>query len=106
MCDMHCNPKQNFLLKALPPKEFECILPHLELIEMLSGSILYESGEKLHSAYFPTNCIVSMLYVTESGASAEIAPVGNEGTIGIALFMGGQTMPHRAVVQSAGYAYR
>lgn len=99
-------PKQNHLLDALPPEEYERISPHLELIEMPLGNVLYESGEKLHYVHFPTNCIVSLLYVLENGASAEIAVVGNEGAIGIALFMGGQTMPNRAVVQSAGYSYR
>jgi CRP-like cAMP-binding protein len=70
------------------------------------GKVLYESGDKLRYAYFPTSCIVSLLYVMENGASAEIAVVGNEGIIGVALFMGGGTMPNRALVQSAGYAYR
>jgi len=105
MPDAHY-PKQNHLLDALPPEEYERISPYLEMIEMPLGSILYESGEKLHYVHFPTNCIVSLLYVMESGASAEIAVVGFEGAIGIALFMGGQTMPNRAVVQSAGYSYR
>ena len=70
------------------------------------GEVLYESGGELRYAYFPIDCIVSLLYVMENGASAEIAVVGNEGIIGVALFMGGGTMPNRAVVQSAGYAYR
>ena len=96
----------NHLLNALPADEFERLFPHLELVPMPLGEVLYESGGELRYAYFPTDCIVSLLYVIENGASAEIAVVGNEGIIGIALFMGGGTMPNRAVVQSAGYAYR
>ena len=100
------NPRQNALLYALPPSEYQRISPHLELVQMPTGKVLYESGDELHHAYFPTTCIVSKLYVIESGASAEIAVVGNDGIIGVALFMGGRTMPHRAIVRSAGYAYR
>ncbi len=100
------NPRQNHLLNALPSIEFERLLPHLELTTMPLGNVLYESGGKLNYVYFPTNCIISLLYVMENGASAEIAVVGNEGIVGVALFMGGQTMPNRAVVQSAGHAYR
>jgi len=102
----HCSPKYNSLLNMLPPEEYERILPHLELIDMPLGNVLYESGEKLHHVHFPINCIVSLLYVMENGSSAEIAVVGLEGAIGLALFMGGQTMPNRAVVQSSGYSYR
>lgn len=102
----HCNPKYNNLLNALPSDEYERIFPYLELIEMPLGSVLYESGEKLHHVHFPMDCIVSLLYVMEDGSSAEIAVVGFEGAIGLALFMGGQTMPNRAVVQSAGFSYR
>jgi hypothetical protein len=80
--------------------------PHLELIPMPLAKVIYESGDELLYAYFPTTCIVSLLYVMENGASAELAVVGNDGIIGVALFMGGKTMPNRAVVQSAGYAYR
>jgi len=105
MIDPH-NPRQNHLLNALPDVEFERILPHLELIPMSLGDVIYESGGELRHAFFPTTCIVSLLYVMENGASAEIAVVGNEGIVGIALFMGGGTMPNRAIVQSAGYAYR
>lgn len=105
MTDAH-NPRQNHLLDALPAAEYERLLPHLELVPMPLGEVLYESGGELRHAYFPTNCIVSLLYVMENGASAEIAVVGNEGIIGVALFMGGGTMPNRAVVQSAGHAYR
>lgn len=101
-----CEPRQNHLLNALPPEDYERLLPNLELISMSLGEALYESGSKLSYVYFPTTAIVSLLYVMEDGASAEIAVVGNEGIIGIALFMGGETTPNRAVVQSAGRAYR
>jgi CRP-like cAMP-binding protein len=100
------NPRQNHLLDALPEAEYVCLFEHLELVAMPLGEVIYESGGELHYAYFPTNCIVSLLYVMESGASAEIAVVGNEGIIGVALFMGGKTMPNRAVVQSAGFGFR
>src|SRR5271169_447862 len=105
MPDSH-EPRQNHLLAALSPAEVEAIYPHLQLVEMPLGEVLYESGVALRHVYFPTNSIVSLLYVLADGASAEISVVGNEGLIGIALFMGGETMPNRAVVQSAGYAYR
>jgi len=105
MTDPH-NPRQNHLLNALPAADYERLFPHLELVPMPLGEVLYESGDKLRHAYFPTTCIVSKLNVMENGASAEIAVVGNDGMIGVALFMGGSTMPNRAVVQSAGYAYR
>jgi CRP-like cAMP-binding protein len=100
------NPCQNHLLAALPESVCECLFPHLELVPLPLGEALYESGDRLNFVYFPTNAIVSLLYVMENGASAEIAVVGNEGIVGIALFMGGETMPNRAVVQSAGHAYR
>lgn len=99
-------PTQNHLLAALPQVEFERLLPHLELTPMPLGEALYESGGRLNHVYFPTTSIVSLLYVMEDGASAEIAVVGNEGILGISLFMGGETTPSRAVVQSAGYGYR
>jgi CRP-like cAMP-binding protein len=105
MSDAHA-PKQNHLLDALPPDVYERMFPHFELAKMPLGKVLYESGEQLNYIYFPVNCIVSLLYVMENGASAEIAVIGNEGIVGLALFMGGETMPNRAVVQSAGYAYR
>jgi len=100
------DPRQNRLLEVLPDEEYERLFPHLELEHMPLGTVLYESGCALHHAYFPTTCIVSLLYVMENGASAEIAVVGNDGLIGLALFMGGGSMPNRAVVQSAGHAYR
>ncbi len=99
-------PEQNHLLAALSSDERERVFPHLRLVAMPLGKVLYESGDALKYVYFPTNSIVSLLYVLESGASAEISVVGHEGLIGIALFMGGGTTPSRAIVQSAGHAYR
>ena len=101
-----CDPQQNHLLAALSPDERERIYPHLRLVEMPLGKALYESGDVLRHVYFPIDSIVSLLYVLADGASAEISVVGNEGLIGIALFMGGETTPSRAIVQSAGHAYR
>jgi CRP-like cAMP-binding protein len=100
------NPHQTCLLTALPATELERLNPLLELVEMPLGNVLYEPGGVLSHCYFPTTAIVSLMYVTEDGASAEIAVVGYEGLIGVALLMGGGTMPNRAVVQSAGYGYR
>ena len=100
------SPNQNHLLAAMPAAEFERLRPNLEPVEMPLGEVLYESGAKLDHVYFPTTCIVSLLYVLENGASAEIAVVGNEGILGISLFMGGETTPSRGVVQSAGFGYR
>ena len=100
------SPLQNQLLATLPDAEYQRLEKDLELVHLPLGEVLYESGCKLHYAYFPTNSIVSMLYVLEDGASAEVAIVGNEGLLGIALFMGGETTPSRAVVQSAGWGYR
>ncbi len=99
-------PLQNHLLAALPDAEFLRLSPHLERVTMPLGEALYESGGQLQHVYFPTTSIVSLLYVLEDGASAEIAVVGNEGILGISLFMGGETTPSRAVVQSAGHGYR
>ncbi|HEX5804300.1 MAG TPA: Crp/Fnr family transcriptional regulator [Azospira sp.] len=99
-------PFLNHLLAALPDDDRERLLPHLEEVAMPLGDVLYESGGPMRHVYFPTTSIVSLLYVMEDGASAEIAVVGNEGIVGIALFMGGETTPSRAVVQSAGRAYR
>jgi CRP-like cAMP-binding protein len=100
------NPSQNHILAALPPADFEPLAAHLELVPMRLGEILYEPGGQLQHAYFPTTAIVSLHYVTQTGASAETAGVGNEGVVGIALFMGGNTTPSSAVVQTAGHAYR
>jgi CRP-like cAMP-binding protein len=100
------NPRQNHLLGVLPLPEYERLLAHVEPVQMSLGGVLYESGMALRHVYFPTNCIVSLLYVMADGASAEIAVVGNDGMVGVALFMGGETTPSRAVVQSAGTAYR
>ena len=100
------SPNQNHLLAALPAPEFERLSTHLELVPMRLGDMLYESGEQLQHAYFPTTSIVSLHYLAESGSSAEIAGVGNEGMVGVSLFMGGDTTPSSAVVQTAGHAYR
>src|ERR1700687_6504048 len=100
------SPHQNHLLDALPSSDYERLVPHLELVPMRLGDVLYESGIQLRYVYFPTTAILSLLYVMEDGASAEIAIVGNEGVLGISLFMGGETRPSRAVVQSAGHAFR
>lgn len=98
--------QENRLLAALPAEEHERLAPHMELVDMPLGKVLYESGDKLRHIYFPTESIVSLLYVMESGASAEISVVGNEGLVGVALFMGGESTPSRAIVQSGGHAFR
>ncbi|MCR4346444.1 MAG: Crp/Fnr family transcriptional regulator [Sulfuricaulis sp.] len=100
------SPNQNHLLAALPTAAFDRLSAHLELVPMPLGEILYEPGGQLRHAYFPTTAIVSLHYVMESGGSAETAGVGNEGVVGISLFMGGGTTPSSAVVQAAGHAYR
>src|SRR5476649_880565 len=100
------SPKQNDLLAALSAQDYARLTPDLELMSMPLGLALYESGGHLGYLYFPTSSIVSLLYVMESGASAEIAITGNEGLVGISMFMGGESTPSRAVVQSAGYGYR
>ena len=102
----HPQPHANQILAALPPAERERLFPHLKLVEMPLGMVLYESGDTLRHIYFPTDSIVSLLYVLKDGASAEISVVGNDGAIGVALFMGGETTTNRAIVQSAGSAYR
>ncbi|MDP1667374.1 MAG: Crp/Fnr family transcriptional regulator [Methylobacter sp.] len=99
-------PNQNHLLAALPAEIFERLSLHLELIPMPLGEVLYESGGQLQHVYFPTTAIVSLHYVMENGASAEVAGVGNEGVLGISLFMGGNSTPCRATVQTGGYGYR
>jgi CRP-like cAMP-binding protein len=106
IAQLSLDPRQNTLLAALPDDVFNRLLPHLEPVPLVLGATLYESGGRLDHVYFPSDSIVSLLYVMENGASAEIAVVGKEGVVGIALFLGGETMPNRAVVQSAGHAYR
>ncbi len=100
------DPCQNHLLAALPADELAEIVPELELVELRLGDLVYEPGVQMYHVLFPTTCIVSLLYVMENGSSAEIAVVGNEGIIGISVFMGGETTTSRGVVQSAGHAYR
>ena len=99
-------PQQNHLIAALPPEEFARLAPHLEPVDLRLGEFIYGPDEQLRYAYFPASAIVSLHYVTDSGASAETAGVGNEGVVGIALFMGGNTTSSSAVVQTAGRAYR
>ncbi|TMH02007.1 MAG: Crp/Fnr family transcriptional regulator [Betaproteobacteria bacterium] len=99
-------PRQNHLLAALPEAVYERLLPSLELVPMPLGEVIYTSGSELPYLYFPTDCIVSLVYVMANGASAEIAVTGCEGLLGVALFLGGQTAPNQAVVQSGGHAYR
>ena len=100
------SPLQNHLLAALPTSVQQRLFPLLEVVALPLGKVLYESGDTMRYVYFPTDSIVSLLYVMESGASAEISVVGNEGIVGVSLFMGGESTPSRAVVQSAGSAYR
>jgi CRP-like cAMP-binding protein len=104
--DLQPDPRINHLLAALPTQEWERWRPQLEFVDMPLGQVVYESGATLSHVYFPTTAIVSLLYVLESGASAEIAIVGNEGLVGVSLFMGGESTPSRAVVQSAGQGFR
>jgi CRP-like cAMP-binding protein len=99
-------PTQNLILAALPAKDYRRLLPHLEYLEIGLGRSLYESGGQLQHVYFPVEGIVSLLYVTEGGNSAELAVIGCEGMVGVSLFMGGETTPNRAVVQSSCKAYR
>jgi CRP-like cAMP-binding protein len=100
------HPQQNHILDALPQPERERLFPFMELVTLPLGKVLYESGDTLRHIYFPTDSIVSLLYVLKDGGSAEIAVVGNDGAIGVALFMGGETTTNRAIVQSAGSAYK
>jgi len=100
------NPRHNQLLAALPDDQWRRWQPHLEHIDMPLGQVLYEAGGTLSHVYFPTTAIVSLLYVMQNGESAEIAVVGNEGVVGVSLFMGGDSTPSRALIQSAGGAYR
>jgi CRP-like cAMP-binding protein len=106
MTTFNPDPRENQLLAALPALEFERWRPHLEAVTLNLGQVLYESGDAMHYVYFPTTAIVSLLYVMEDGASAEIAVVGLEGMVGVSLFMGGESTPSRAVVQSAGQGFR
>jgi len=111
MASMHVtydrlDPRQNHLLAALPEGDYQRLRPNLEFIALPLGLVLYESGGQLNYVYFPTDSIISLLYVMQDGASAEIAVTGHEGLVGIALFMGGETTPSRAVVQSAGSGFR
>jgi CRP-like cAMP-binding protein len=100
------NAQMNHLLAALPADEFARLKPDLEPVSMSLGEVVYESGEQLEYIYFPTTAIISMLYIMENGSTAEIGMAGNDGLVGIALYMGGSTTPSRAVVQSAGNAFR
>jgi CRP-like cAMP-binding protein len=100
------SPKQNHLLGALSEADYEYLRPQMELVEMPLGAVLYESGSRMTYAYFPTSGIVSLLYVSEDGGSAEIAITGNDGLVGLATLLGGGTTPSRAIVQIPGYAYR
>jgi len=100
------DPKQNLLLAALPDLDRPRWLPHLEFVELPLGHVLYEAGDTLSHAYFPANAIISLLYVMQSGESAEIAVVGREGVVGISPLMGGDSTSSRAVVQNAGYGFR
>jgi CRP-like cAMP-binding protein len=103
---LHHNPNQNHLLAALLDAEFARLSPHLELVPLLLGDVLVESGAKLSYLYFPTSAIISLHYLLENGGSSEIAGVGNEGVLGVSLFMGGDSTPSRAVVQTGGFGYR
>jgi CRP-like cAMP-binding protein len=100
------DPNQNHLMAALLDAEFDRLSPHLELIPMKLGDVLYESGDKVQYVYFPTSAIISLHYLLENGGSSEIAGVGNEGVLGISAFMGGDSTPSRAVVQTGGFGYR
>lgn len=105
MTTLH-NPNQNQLLAALPEDEFKRLSNHLELVPMPLGMSYYESSGKLHHAYFPTTATISLRYVTESGASAEIACVGNEGMLGVSVILGSKVLPRQASVRTVGYGYR
>ena len=100
------DPNQNHLLAALLDAEFDRLSPHLELIPMKLGDVLVESGDRLQYVYFPTTSIISLHYLLENGGSSEIAGVGNEGVLGVSLFMGGDSTPSRAIVQTSGFGYR
>jgi CRP-like cAMP-binding protein len=106
MSQTSLEPVENRLLAMLPTEEYEHLLPHLEHVNFTLGEVIYESGGQQSYIYFPTTAIISLLYLMENGSSAEMGVAGNEGLVGVALFMGGETVPNRAVVQSAGAAYR
>ena len=106
MIDASTNPRHNHLLAALADDQWQRWIPHLEHVEMPLGQVLYEPGSTLSHVYFPTTAIVSLLYVMQNGESAEIAVVGNEGVVGVSLFMGGESTSSRALVQSAGVGFR
>jgi CRP-like cAMP-binding protein len=106
MLNASANPRHNQLLAALPREQWQRWLPHLEYVDMPLGQVLYEPGDTLSHVYFPTTAIVSLLYVMKNGESAEIAVVGNDGVVGVSLFMGGDSTPSRALIQSAGGAFR
>ena len=106
MTDASTNPRHNHLLAALPQDQWQRWLPHLEHVNMPLGKVLYDPGSTLSHVYFPTTAIVSLLYVMQNGESAEIAVVGNEGVVGVSLFMGGESTSSRALVQSAGGGFR
>jgi CRP-like cAMP-binding protein len=100
------DPVQNHVLAALSPDEFARLLPKMQAVSLSLGQVIYESGEQIEHVYFPTTAIISLLYIMENGATAEIGVVGNDGLVGIALFMGGDTAPNRALVQSAGGGFK
>ena len=104
--DKHPPPELNQILRRLPQAERERLYPHLHLVSLPTGTVIYESDVRVRHIYFPTDCVVSLLFVLKNGSTAEIAIVGNEGAVGVSLFMGGESTPSRAVVQSAGHAYR
>ena len=106
MAESRLEPESNRLLARLPPEEMERLLPYLERVSFALGEVVYESGGQQSYIYFPTTAIISLLYLMENGSSAEMGVAGNDGLVGVALFMGGDTVPNRAVVQSAGGAFR
>ncbi len=106
MAPLPPSPLQNHILRALPQAARERLFPHLTLVALRGGDILYEPGAALRQVYFPIDCVVSLLYVLENGASAEISVVGNEGAVGLSLFIGGETTTSRAIIHSGGSAYR
>ena len=106
VADHSDDARLNHLLAALPDEEFDRLRPELKPVSLALGEVIYESGEQLDHVYFPTTAIISLLFIMENGSTAEIGMAGNDGLVGIALFMGGSTTPNRAVVQSAGNAYK